>query len=117
MKALKIAKSLPKYAGLRVELLLVISNGAIGLLSGVIYTINNSRRFIWWWQNATTITLTILVQIAYLWKGDLHTVRSVLWFGIASSSVSCMVQIASAFYGFARGPMRVVGIDHHLEVG
>jgi hypothetical protein len=106
----------PKYAGLRVELLLVIANGAIGLLSGVVYTINNSRRFIWWWQNATTITLTILVQVAYVWKGDLHTVKSVLWFGIASTAVNCSVQIASAFYGFLRGPMRVAGIDHPVEV-
>jgi hypothetical protein len=105
----------PRYANLQFELLLVISNGAIGLISGVVYTINNSRRFVYWWQNITTISLTIVVQSLYLWKGDLHTVRSVLWFGIAATSVSCSVQIASAFYGFLHGPRRIVGIDQHVE--
>jgi O-antigen/teichoic acid export membrane protein len=106
----------PKYAGLRLELLLVIANGALGLISGVVYTINNSRRFVYWWQSAATIILTLLVQVSFLWKSDLHTVRSVLWFGIGSTLASCAVQVFSAFYGFARGPMRVVGLDHHAEV-
>jgi hypothetical protein len=82
----------------------------------VVYTINNSRRFVYWWQSAATIILTLLVQVSFLWKSDLHTVRSVLWFGIGSTLASCAVQVFSAFYGFARGPMRVVGLDHHAEV-
>ena len=105
----------PKYAGLHVELLLVIINGALGLVSGGMYMINNSRRFVYWWQNATIILCTLAVQAMFLWKSDLQTVRSVLYFAIVSTSVIFVVQVISAFYGFARGPRRIAGIDQHIE--
>jgi hypothetical protein len=101
----------PKYANLRYEVLLVMITGAIGLVSGVMATINGSRRFVYYWDNIARNTLTLLVQIIFIWKADLSSVRSVLWFGIASGLPSLVIHTLVVFYGFARGPRKIVGLD------
>jgi O-antigen/teichoic acid export membrane protein len=100
----------PNYSHLRFEVLLVIAAGAIRHVSGLMWIIHCSRRFVYWWNNLTTIALTILVQAFFLWKTDLATVRSVLWFNIASALVSLLVNILCAFYGFWRGPRKIEGV-------
>jgi len=101
----------PKYANLGYEVLLVMITGAIGLVSGVMATINGSRRFVYYWDNIARNTLTLLVQIIFIWKADLSSVRSVLWFGIASGLPSLVIHTLVVFYGFARGPRKIVGLD------
>jgi hypothetical protein len=76
-------------------------------MSGFLWVINSSRRFVYWWNNLTSITLTILVQAAFLWKFDLSTVRSVLIFNIASAMVGSVVSISCSFYGFTYGPQKM----------
>jgi hypothetical protein len=55
------------------------------------------------------------LQVLFIWKVDLSTVKAVLWFGIASLLPTFAIGILTAFYGFARGGRRVVGIDYSLE--
>jgi O-antigen/teichoic acid export membrane protein len=105
----------PKYAGLRTEVVLVMSLGAIGLVGGVMASINNARRFIYYSFVLTDNVLTLILQVLFIWKVDLSTVRAVLWFGIASSLPTFAIGILAAFYGFAKGGRRVAGIDYSLE--
>lgn len=104
----------PKYAGLRTEVVLVMLSGAIGLVGGVMASINGSRRFTYYSFVLTDNILTLIVQVICIWKMDLSTVKAVLWFGIASSLPTFAIGILTAFYGFARGGRRVAGIDYSL---
>jgi O-antigen/teichoic acid export membrane protein len=105
----------PKYAGLRTEVVLVMLLGAIGLVGGVMASINNSRRFIYYSFVLADNIVTLILQVLFIWKVDLSTVKAVLWFGIASSLPTFAIGILTAIYGFARGGRRVAGIDYSLE--
>ena len=100
----------PKYRTLRFEVMLVIAAGAIRHVSGLMWVIHSARRFVYWWNNLMTIALTILVQVVFLWKMDLGTVRSVLLFNIAAASAALFVNILCGFYGFWRGPRNIEGV-------
>jgi hypothetical protein len=97
----------PHYNQLRVEVGLVILGSSIRFVSGFMWVIHSSRRFIYWWNNLTNITCTLLVQAAFLWKSDLSTVRSVLIFNVASAVVSLLIAISCGVYGFWRGPQEL----------
>ncbi|MGD0893167.1 MAG: hypothetical protein ABR923_16715 [Terracidiphilus sp.] len=105
----------PKYYNLHFEVLQVMIGGAIGLVSGLFSSMNGSRRFNYYWQNLTTITLVLIVQATIIWKTDMSTVQGVLWLGIGSSAAALTSNILGAFYGFARGGRRIEGLDNSLE--
>jgi O-antigen/teichoic acid export membrane protein len=105
----------PKYAGLRSEVMLVMLSGAIGLAGGLMAAINGSRRFTYYSFVLTDNILTLILQVIYIWKVDLSTVKAVLWFGIVSSLPTFAIGILTAFYGFARGGRRIAGIDYSLK--
>ncbi len=105
----------PQYSHLRFEVLQVMLAGAIGLQCGLMASINGARRFVYYWQNVSNIGLTILVQIIFLWKADLSSIRGVLWLNIASSLPALALGIVVAFYGFARGGRKIVGLEHLPE--
>jgi O-antigen/teichoic acid export membrane protein len=105
----------PKYAQLRFEVSLVMIAGSMGLVGGIMATINGARRFVYFspilWGNI----FLILMQAAFIWKFDMSTVKAVLWFNIVSGLPSLAVVIYTALYGFARGGRRIVGIDYRVE--
>jgi hypothetical protein len=105
----------PKYAGLRYEVFLVMIASSMGLVGGVMATINGARRFVYHWDNMTRNILTLIVQALFIWKADLSDVRTVLVFGIVTGLPSLVLQTVVTFYGFARGPRRIVGLDDSLE--
>ncbi len=105
----------PKYAGLRSEVVLVIISGALGLLGGVMVSFNGARRFVYYWDNMARNILTPIVQIIFIWKMDLSSVRNVLLFGIVSGLPSLLIHTIVSVYGFAHGPRRIAGLDDSLE--
>jgi O-antigen/teichoic acid export membrane protein len=98
----------PKYAGLQTEVVLIIASGAIGLVAGVMATINGSRRFIYYSLVLTDNILTLILQAIYIWKVDLSTVKAVLWFNIFTMVPTVVTGVITAFYGFARGGRKIV---------
>jgi len=103
----------PKYIGLRGEVLLVIISGSMGLVGGVMASINGARRFVYHWENLARNCIGLLVQIAFIWKADLSSVRNVLILPIAVSLVSFAGATAAALYGLAYGPRSIDGVDHY----
>jgi hypothetical protein len=97
----------PQYSQLRVEVGLMILSSAIQYVSGFMWVIHTSRRFVYWWNNLAIIILTLLVQAGFVWKMNLSTVRNVLIFNIASAAVSLLVSIACGIYGFWYGPQKM----------
>jgi hypothetical protein len=92
--------------------MLVMVAGALGLVAGVIGTINSSRRFLYLWPILWGNIILIPMQAAFIWKFDLSTVKAVLWFNVVSAVPSLGVAIYTAFYGFARGGRKIAGIDY-----
>ncbi|MGH9563466.1 MAG: hypothetical protein ACRD3S_18590, partial [Terracidiphilus sp.] len=93
----------PKYSGLQTEVVLVMVSGAIGLFSGIVATINGSRRFIYYSLVLTDIILTLILQAIYIWRFDLSTVKAVLWFNIYTMFPTLATGAITAFYGFTHG--------------
>jgi hypothetical protein len=97
----------PNYRELRVEVGLVILASAMQFIGGFLWVVHTARRFVYWWNNFAIIALTLLVQVIFIWKFDLSTVRNVLILNIASGSASVVVSIACGIYGFMRGPQKL----------
>lgn len=94
----------PNYRQLRFEAGLVVLGSSIRFISGFMWTIHSSRRFVYWWNSVANIALTILVQAAFLWKFELSQVSNVLMFNIASGIVGLVIAASCGFWGFWRGP-------------
>lgn len=106
-----------KYKDLRSELVLQMISSAIGLLGGVIATVNVSRRFVYHPLIISDNIITLVVQAVFIWKVDLSTVAAVLFFNIATQLPSLCTGVIAAFYGFAYGGRRIVGIKCDAEAG
>lgn len=102
----------PKYAGLRTEVVLVMISGAMGLMGGMLASMNGSRRFNYYSFVISGNILTFMVEAFLIWKMDLSTVRSVLLFNVFVGIPSLAIGIATAIFGFARGGRRIIGIDY-----
>ena len=108
----------PKYAGLNYEVLLILIGSSLRYLSGSMFVIHAARRFVYWWNNLTVISLTLAVQAVFLFRGNLGTVRSALMFNIVSAAAAVIVNILCAVYGFLRGPRAIEphGLEPALEI-
>lgn len=94
----------PKYSRLHFEVFLVILIGSIGHLSEVLFIVHNARRFVYWWNSLLIIILTLAVQVLFIWKVDLSTVRGVLFLNLATALVTLPIILFAGIYGFVRGP-------------
>ena len=97
----------PQYKGLRTEVLISIATAAIGCLSGIMWAIHSARRFVYWWSNTVRLVLTLLLQVLFVTRLDLSTVRSVLWLNLVTTVASLSVNVMIGIYGFIRGPREV----------
>lgn len=99
-----------KYGNLRFEVGLQVLSSSLGFVSGFLWVINSSRRFVYWWNTVFNISLTVLVQAVVIWKVDLSSVSHVLFLNAASASASLLVCITCGIYGFWRGPQKMPGV-------
>ncbi len=82
------------YSHLNYEIVLAISGGAIGVMSGVLYNLSSSRG--WILHPVIYIGLNILTLIVVIVLFDVSTLRGVLWLNIVIGLVQL---IALDFYG------------------
>jgi hypothetical protein len=94
----------PQYSAYGFEIKLSVISGAIACFSGVLWTIHSARRFVFWWSGIMTIVFTLLVQVLFILKANMGTVRGVLWLNLANSLVSLGITIATGCWGFWKGP-------------
>jgi hypothetical protein len=104
-----------KYAGLGDEVVLLMISGAMGLVGGMMASMNGSRRFNYYSFVIAGNVLTFLVEAFLIWKMNLSTVKSVLIFNILVGLPQFATVVATALFGFARGGRRIVGIDYFPE--
>ena len=99
----------PKYSSLGYEVMIVIASSSISYFTNVLWTIHSARRFIYWWSNIANIVLTLVVQVLFIWKADLSTVRSVVMLNLATVAAALLTNVLSGLYGVIRGPRRTHG--------
>lgn len=105
----------PKYSDLRIEVVLVMISGAMGVLSGMIASINGSRRFVYYSFVMSDNIITLILEAFLIWKMDLSTVKAVLEFNIFSGIPTLATGVAATLYGFAHGGRKIIGIDYLPE--
>ncbi len=97
----------PQYKDLHREVVYVIAASSLGYFGGVLWVIHSSRRFIYWWNNIATIALTVCIQIAFIVKGDLSSVRTLLLLNLVTASAGFLINLGAGAYGFLNGPRRI----------
>ncbi|RYY69593.1 MAG: polysaccharide biosynthesis protein [Chitinophagaceae bacterium] len=73
----------PEYSSLQKELVLSVSAGCIGLLSGLVYNLSLSRS--WIIQPIVGILISLLVTVSGIFLFDFSTLQGVLYLGIYTS--------------------------------
>jgi hypothetical protein len=94
----------PQYRNLQFEVQLAVGAGAVSFFSSVLWSIHSARRFVYWWNVAFSIGLTLVVQILFFVKADVSLVRNVLMLNLAMNLASLFVNILAGAYGFLKGP-------------
>jgi hypothetical protein len=93
-----------KYSGLQYEVFLLIAASSFGCLYTVFWIVNNACRFVYWWNSFAIITLTLAIQVIFIWKADLSTIRGVLTMSLCTSLGNFAVMLVTGIYGFTFGP-------------
>ena len=93
----------PQYSSLRFETRLAVGAGAVSFFSSVLWSIHSARKFVYWWNVGLGIGLTIGVQILFIVKADMSTVRGVLMLALATNVGSLFINVLSGVYGFLKG--------------
>jgi O-antigen/teichoic acid export membrane protein len=96
-----------QYSGLRYEVFLMIAISSISYLYGVLWVVHNACRFVYWWNSFFIVTLTLVIQILFIWKADLSTIRGVLYMNLCTTGAMFVVMIATGIYGFIFGPRKI----------
>jgi O-antigen/teichoic acid export membrane protein len=93
----------PQYSNLTTEVRLAVGAGAVSFFSSVLWSIHSARKFVYWWNVGLSIALTVGVQVLFIVKADMSTVRGVLMLTLATNVASLFINILSGAYGFMKG--------------
>jgi len=93
-----------KYNGLSREVFLAIAGSSLSYFSGVLWGLHSARKFVYWWASSAYIFLTIAVQVWFICRIDLSTVRAVLELNIVTACVSVLMNALAGVYGMIYGP-------------
>lgn len=95
-----------KYSGLHTEVLLMIAGNSLNYLAGLQWSINSSRKFVYWWNGMATIVATLAIEVIFFWKVDLSSVRNTLWMNLVTALALLLINMLTGVYGFVFGPRR-----------
>jgi O-antigen/teichoic acid export membrane protein len=94
----------PNYAGLKTELLLVVSASALNLLDGYVVNVNLARSWTRW--QSACLGVQIAAQAILMTLLPLASTSNLLLFNLLSAAIALALQLATALTGFSR-PARV----------
>lgn len=98
----------PSYAHLVSELPFMIISASIGAISGLLWSMNSARKWIFWWGSWTYIGGVIVCQILGVVYLDLSSTIGVIYLGLITSVFVLLLHILTALVGFNHGkPLRL----------
>jgi hypothetical protein len=83
---------------------LVLATASVNFVAGALWCIHGARRFVYWWASALNIGGILLLQVLFIWKGNISNLRTLLWLNLAMVSVMLLVNMLSGVAGFTVGP-------------
>ena len=92
-----------KYSHLKNELIYLLIASGIGVLTGIIWEMNESRKWIYSWDPVIMISGTIGVQLIAMFFFDLSSLRNVLLLTMATNLLVLGIKVASSIKGFSTG--------------
>jgi O-antigen/teichoic acid export membrane protein len=95
------------YSSLRYEVFLIMTASSIAYLSSGLSFIHYARRFVYWWNGMAVIVLTVAVEICFICKADLSSIRSILMMNLWTIAGGLLVNVFTGIYGFVRGPREI----------
>jgi hypothetical protein len=72
-----------------------------------LWCIHGARRFVYWWASALNIGGILVVQVLFIWKGNVSNLRTLLWLNLSTMGVMLAVNVLSGVAGFTLGPRSV----------
>jgi O-antigen/teichoic acid export membrane protein len=97
----------PQYSHLRFEVFLVLATASANFVGGALWCIHGARRFVYWWASALNIGGILVVQVLFIWKGNVSNLRTLLWLNLSTMGVMLAVNVLSGVAGFTLGPRSV----------
>ena len=101
------------YAGLKRETGWCVLGAGVGLMTGVVYAINVSRRFVWWRTTIAGLATIVITEIACAAAFDLGSVLQLQYFAAVTAAAGLAVQGVTFCYGMRNGPR---GLKAHQVV-
>jgi O-antigen/teichoic acid export membrane protein len=91
-----------KYQSLRAEVGWVVTTASVNYVSSTLYSLNSSRKWIYWWGSAFEITLIVIVQIICLSVMELSTTLQVVYFSLIVAVGYAILHSVIGSYGLVQ---------------
>ncbi|ABG58162.1 lipopolysaccharide biosynthesis protein [Cytophaga hutchinsonii] len=91
-----------KYYNLEKEMQLTIITTCIGYLTGVLWTIHSSARWIFVWASPLFIAVTLASQVLSVFIFDLSSTTGVIKMNLIGTVFALMVQLLICYFGFRK---------------
>lgn len=91
-----------KYQSLRAEVGWVVTTASVNYISSTLYSLNSSRKWIFWWGSAFEITLIIILQIVCLSVMNLSTTLQVIYFSLIVTIGYAILHFVIGCYGLVK---------------
>lgn len=91
-----------KYQSLKAEVGWVVTTASITYVANSLYSLNSSRKWIYWWGSAFEITLIIIVQVICLSVMNLTTTIQVIYFSLIGAIAYTTLHFIIGSYGLVQ---------------
>jgi len=95
-----------QYDHLREEAALTVLSASVNFVAIVLWTMNNARRWVFGWQTALYIALTLATQVTSALALDLSTTRGAVLFGVWTNVALLVAHAVGARHGLRRSLAR-----------
>ncbi|MEL6671269.1 MAG: hypothetical protein AAFR61_03730 [Bacteroidota bacterium] len=93
-----------QYAHLTREVGILVLDASILFINGLMWTMNCSRKWLWWWIPVISISTNVLLQIILIGSMDLSTTYQTLIFSLILSVFHLFNKIIVLVVGIRKGP-------------
>mgnify|MGYP000129433262 FL=1 len=92
----------PEYGDLESEVFLFSILASINLLAGLLYALNSSRKWVYYWSGPATILSYVLTLITFVAFVDLTSIGNIIIMSIITAILTFCVNLAVSLVGFSR---------------
>ena len=92
----------PEYGDLKDEVFLFSIFASLNVLSGLVYALNSSRKWVYYWTGPATILAYMLTLIFFVISVDLTSIDNIIIMSIITTALTLCVNLVVSLVGFRR---------------